>query len=102
MRIAPQIKTGSINFNGVWQITFDPYRVEVEVHRVAITGPPSSTMQVFIEDIFTDITYHGDINSNDLTNPYYIAKGQQLMFVWNTGQGNPPVATIWIKNIGPF
>lgn len=74
--------------NGVWEIDFGPYNTNRVVEAISLQGPIGSSVTVYIDTIFYDITPRGDANRADYPNPIPLAKGRQLRLVWNAGTGS--------------
>jgi len=89
--------------NGNWVVTFDPQILAVstgsfEVYHMALKGPLGSSLQVFIDRTFYDITDHGDVNSWDPNETLHLVGGGQTLYLyWNSGLAPAPMVTIWIR-----
>lgn len=79
---------------GVWEIDFPISNNERLLQWISLQGPPSSTVLVFLDTIFLDITSRGDANRADYYNGIPIAAGRSLRLVWNVGTDSAPVASI--------
>lgn len=87
-------ETGQINANGDWEIDFPTYNTNRQLQWIALSGPPGSSVSVFLNTIFIDTTPRGDLNRADYYSGIPIAHGQQLRLVWNVGTGSAPTASI--------
>lgn len=75
----------SVAGQNVWVATMPADNTKRLLKRISLQGPAGSTVVFYIGSIFTDITFHGDINSNDYTNGIPIPAGQTMQAIWNTG-----------------
>ena len=84
---------------GFWTCAFTPavlgWTVASEVYHIAVSGPAGSNLQLWLDSTFYDFVARGDINSWDPSQPMAVYPGQTLFFHWNTGDGAPPVATVF-------
>lgn len=89
--------------NGNWVVTFDPKIIAVptggfEVYHLALKGPLGSSMQMYVDRTFYDITNHGDVNSWDPNNTLHlIGGGQTLYLYWNSAVLPVPAVTIYLR-----
>lgn len=87
--------------NTVYEIDFGPYNTDRLLNWITLKGPAGSNVQVYIDTVFMDITFHGDFNRADYYKGIPIARGRQLRLVWSVGTGNPvPQASIGCDNGG--
>lgn len=93
--------------NGMWSVTFDPkiFAIatnEFEVYHIALTGPVGTTLQVWVDRTFYEVTQHGDVNSWDPNHPLHMNGGQSLYFYWNSGIAPAPFVTVYLQTTSPF
>jgi len=91
---------------GNWTVCFTTQdlaiSVEFEVYHIAVSGPPSSNFQVWIDSTFYDYAVRGDINSWDPSQPMIISPGHNLYFHWNVGTGAAPKVTVFCRTESVF
>jgi len=91
---------------GFWTVAFTPRDLAIgvpfEVYHAAVSGPPSSKFQVWIDSTFYDHVERGDINSWDPAQPMLVMPGHTLFYYWNTGSGSPPTVTIFCRQASAF
>lgn len=88
---------------GLWTVTFDQAalaaQVAAEVHHIAISGPPGSSFQVYIDTTFYDYVARGDINSWDPSQPMPLNPGQTLYFYWNSSASPAPKVSLYLRAV---
>lgn len=80
--------------NGVWEIDFPQFRTDRVLQWISLQGPNTTTVKVYVDTIFMDITPRGDANRADYYVGIPIARGQVLRLLWNVGTGTAPTASI--------
>lgn len=84
---------GSIQ-NGVYTATNGPFDTNRVLEWITIIGPASSTCSVYLDTTFLDTTARGDFNRADYYNGIPVARGRQIILVWNTGTGTQPTVSL--------
>lgn len=89
---------------GNWSIVFDPTVIscnvpQFEVYKMVVKGAPGTTFIVYRENKQWDVGVYGTLNSWDPQQPLLMNPGQSLVFAYSDAatDGNPPVATIWLR-----
>jgi hypothetical protein len=80
--------------NGVWVVTFGGYNTARIIQSVSLTGPSSSSVVMYLDTVFMDVTARGDFNRADYYAGIPMAAGRQLNLIWSVGTGTAPVASI--------
>lgn len=87
-------------FAGGWRVTFgiaDTPKVPFEIWHAAIQGPPNSTFQVYLDDVFFGNVVRGDINDLDPFQPILVEPDTNIYFYWSTANAPQPVATAFFR-----
>lgn len=87
---------------GLWSAVFDPKLLAfsanlVQCYHIALKGPGGSSLQMYIDNTFYDLTPPGtgDVNSWDPQHPLILRGGQSLVFHWNTSATPTPFVSTW-------
>lgn len=85
--------------SGNWTVTFTPQDLatqqHTQIHHIAISGPPGSSFQVYIDTTFYDYVARGDVNSWDPSQTMPVQAGQTLYFYWNSAVTPAPKVTVF-------
>lgn len=91
---------------GLWTVAFTPQvfsiSVPFEVYHAALSGPPSSTFQVYIDSTFYDYAPRGDINSWDPAQPMIASPGATVYYYWNTSATPQPKVSLFCRETSAF
>lgn len=91
---------------GFWTVAFTPavfsITVPFELYHAALSGPPNSNFQVFIDTSFYDYAVRGDINSWDPAQPMTVTPGQNVYYYWNTSAPPMPKVTVYCRETSAF
>lgn len=92
--------------SGGWVVTFAPadlgIQVPFEVYHAALSGPPASAFQVYLDTTFYSYAPRGDINEWDPTQPMHVNPGQTISFYWNVSSGTAPMVAIFCREASPL
>lgn len=88
--------------DGFWSVTYDTNVLgqgsnDFEIYHLALKGPSTAALQVYVNQTFYEATPRGDLNSWDANHPLYMIGGQELIFYWNTNATPAPKVTIWMR-----
>lgn len=101
-QVTATIDTSGLN-TGNYTAAFTPQILSVslpefECYHIAIdSGPPGSSLRVYIGISHWDSTTPGNDTGWDPNNPMPIQQGQTVYLYWGTGTGPAPMATLWLQ-----
>lgn len=107
-RTSPPAVTSNDNTNpygnGFWAVTFDPATLgqganDFEIYHMSLMGPTGSSVSVYVNQTFYDVTVRGDSNSWDANQALYMRGGQSLIFYWNSAGTPHPKVTVWLRSV---
>lgn len=85
----------AIVMSGLFEIDFAQSNVDRVIQWIALVGPAGSTVSVFVDTVFMDVSPHGDFNRADYYAGIPLARGRTFRLVWSVGTGTPvPTASI--------
>lgn len=102
--------TGTLGKNGMspygdghWVVTFDPriFAVstgEFEVYQYTLKGPVGSQYEIYIDNVFYNVSQHGDVDSWNPNHPMHlIGGGQTVYFYFNSSAAPAPTVALRIR-----